>query len=152
MAPVSARPAPAPAAAPSPAGTARPASDGYELLIASGVAWIVTAALTGYLALEQLNAGQTLSRFGLDSGSLNASAAWNGFAAVVTAFFGARMLMRATRLLSWSMAWALISVASGAYQVANGVSDATFVLSVVAAGTAGVLSFAAWNTQRQAVS
>jgi hypothetical protein len=141
-------PAAAPNAVPpfAPTSTARNDAD---LILAAGVSWIVCAAFTGYLALEQLNAGNTLSRFGIDSGNYTASAAWNGIAAVVTIYFAARLLRRNSTNLVASMIWAAISVVSGGYQVANGVNDAAFLFSIVAAGAAGVLSLAAWTTLRK---
>lgn len=128
-------------AAPRP-DTPATSEPGIEMAIAAGVAWVICAALTGYLALEQLNASQALSRLGISAGDLGTDAIWNGFSAIVTVYFGARLLMRDRGLFIGSMIWALVSVGSGAYQIANGVSDGTFVLSVVAAGVAGVLSLA----------
>lgn len=118
-------------------------AENSQLVVGAGIAWIVAAALTGYLALEQLNALQTLQRFGLATGNYELDAAWNGLAAIITVYFGAILLMKRTGHLTASIIWAVVSVVGGVYQVANGVSDAAFLGSIVAAGAAGVLSLAA---------
>lgn len=110
------------------------------IVVGGGIAWIVAAVAIGYLALLQLGyAGTTL-----DNGSFEALAIWNGIAAAITVYFGARLLMSPTRsTLHVSVIWAAISVASGAYQIANGATHELFLLSTLAAGVAGVLSLAA---------
>jgi len=109
-----------------------------------GVAWILCAALTGYLALLQLGAAQTLAALGLDQGDLQTYAAWNGIAAVVTVVFGVRLLQRPTRgTLNWSIAWGILSVIGGVTQIGSGASNDVFIGSIVAAGVAGALSYAA---------
>jgi hypothetical protein len=102
------------------------------------------AALTGYLALLQLGAAQTLARLGLNQGDLQTYAAWNGISAFVTVVFGVRLLQRPTRgTLNWSIGWAILSVIGGAIQVSSGASNDIFLGSIVAAGVAGALSYAA---------
>ncbi len=108
--------------------------------MAAGVAWILTAAVTAYLALLQWSYVGTM----FDDGTYQLNALWNGIAAVLTAYFGARCLMNPPRgLLGTSTAWGVLSVAWGAYQIANGATHELFLLSVLGAGVAGILSLAA---------
>jgi len=113
-----------------------PAATNVPML--AGLAWLLGAALTGYLAYQQWSLGST---FG--SADYQATAAWNAFTALVTLYFGARLIASPSRrLLDWSAAWAILSVASGVVQIATaGLVGDVFVMSVIAAAVAGVLSF-----------
>jgi len=125
------------------ASSIRSGSDANLMLDPSGDR-ILCAALTGYLALLQLGAAQTLAALGLDQGDLQTYAAWNGIAAVVTVVFGVRLLQRPTRgTLNWSIAWGILSVIGGVTQIGSGASNDVFIGSIVAAGVAGALSYAA---------
>ncbi len=107
---------------------------------AAGIAWLLTAAATGYLALLQFGVVGTL----FDDGTYQAYAFWNGIAAALTAYFGARCLTNPPRgFLGTSTAWGALSVLSGVYQIANGATNDLFLLATLGAGVAGVLSFAA---------
>ena len=108
--------------------------------MAAGVAWILTAAVTAYLALLQWSYAGTP----VDDGSYQLSALWNGVAAALTAYFGARCLTNPPRgFLGTSTAWGALSVAWGAYQIANGATHELILLGVLGAGVAGILSLAA---------
>lgn len=111
----------------------------------AGLAWLTCAALTGYLAYQQWAYSQLIKGTILDSGNvgttLEQTALFNAFSAVVTLYFGARILTKPThRLLTWSAFWAVISVGWGILQISQGVSNDIFVFSLIAAGVAGVLS------------
>jgi hypothetical protein len=96
--------------------------------------------LAGYLAYQQWTIGRLI---GSPSEYLMA-AIGNAGSAIVTAYFAARLLMKPTRgILGTSAVWATLSVAWGIYQIANGVTGKVFVLSILAAGAAGVLSLVA---------
>jgi hypothetical protein len=103
-----------------------------------GIAWIVCAALTGYLAYQQWTFGSATS-----SSEMTGTATWNAVAAAVTLYFGARLIASPSRsILDWSAAWAVLSVIGGLVQIVllDVVGD-VFVLSVIAAAIAGVLSY-----------
>ena len=120
----------------------QPASN--QLAIAGGVAWIISAALIAYLALLQLGLAGQLQSFGLGDQGLTATAIWNGFAAIVTLYFGARLLRQPSReALGGSVVWAVITVVLQGYQVATGATHWAYIGSTAAALVAGVLSFAA---------
>lgn len=109
----------------------------------AGLSWIGSAVAMGYLAFLQLQ----YSSLGLvgsrDAGTL---AIWNGVAAAITAFFGARLILGATRrFLANSIGWAVLNVAWGVYQISQGVSAGAFLIATLLAGIAGVLSFVAWQ-------
>jgi hypothetical protein len=130
--------------APLPAALSSDKPDDNQSARLGGIAWIICAALTGYLALLQYGAVGTLNSFGLNSGDLQTYAAWNGIAAALTVYFGVRLLQRPNRgFLGTSTAWGAISVLGGVYQVSTGATNEIFLGSIVAAGVAGVLSFAA---------
>lgn len=118
-------------------------SDNLSATLA-GVAWLAAAAILAYLAFEQWSLGSNLVAAGLADQGLRATAAWNGLSALLTAYFGARCLRQPNRsFLTTSVGWAILNVALGIYQVVNGVGETLFVLTIVASGLAGVLSFAA---------
>jgi hypothetical protein len=122
---------------PTPTGAAAPSGN---LSTFAGFAWLASAALTAFLAYQQWSFSVEFP-----SSDLASTAVWNGVTAAITLFFAARLIGTPSRsILDWSIVWALISVVSGVYQVATaeGVGD-VFVLSVIAAATAGVLSFVA---------
>lgn len=126
-----------PIAAIPPASVAAPAN---QLAAAGGVAWIIAAALTGYLALLQFGFVGTI----LDGGSLQALAIWNGFAAALTLYFGVRCLKEPPRgFLTTMVAWGVLNVVWGINQVSGGASHWAYLGSIVAAGVAGGLCLAA---------
>lgn len=124
-------------ASPAPViGTPPMASTTPALL--AGLAWLVAAALGAYLAYQQWTVAQLLA----DS-DLQVTAAWNALAAIVTLYFGARIIASPSRsLLNNSAAWAALSVLLGVVQATSGVAD-IFVWAIIAAAAAGVLSFVA---------
>ena len=62
--------------------------------------------------------------------------------ALITLFFGARLIMSPTRrLLDWSAAWAVLSVSGGVLQIAGGTISDVFALATITAAVAGVLSW-----------
>lgn len=114
---------------------------------AGGIAWIVSAMFTGYLALVQV--GFASSGLGALSGLVNTlsfDATFNGVTAVVTLYFGARLLMDPPRgFLRGSTVWGVLSVAWGAFQIANGATYWAFYGSIVASAAAGILSYVAYS-------
>jgi hypothetical protein len=109
----------------------------------AGVAWLITAAITGYLAFEQWTLATALG-VAASGRELMAVAALNGVSALITAYFGARCLQGPRKgQLGNAAVWGLLSVSFGVYQVAQGASYGVFLLSIVAAGVAGILSFVA---------
>lgn len=131
--------APPPSSGPTPP-TATNAAGNTALL--AGLSWLVAAALTGYLAYQQWSLSRELSALGLGDEGLGAYAGWNAIAAVITLFFGARLLTTPTRrLLDASAAWAVLSVIGGVLQIASSGSNDVFALGTIAAAVAGVLSF-----------
>jgi len=132
--------APAAATAETISGT-----DPGQLMIGAGIAWIVAAAASGYLALLQLNGGNELNAIGFDGSGLLSDAAFNGVGAILTVYFGARLIMRHRGLLSWSVGWAVLSVLGVGYEIATGLTNAELILSAVAAAIAGILSFVAYR-------
>jgi len=129
---------PTPAVAP-----AEPETDRTALTIA-GVSWLIAAALTGYLALEQFQLVNVARLLGYDTSQLTGTAAINAIAAVVTVFFGIRLLLRpSASILGWSIVWSIIDIVGGAYQASQGIGDAAFLGSIIAAGVAGIASFVA---------
>jgi hypothetical protein len=126
--------------------TATPEAQSYDNPAATfaGIAWIICAALTGYLALLQFGTARNLTSLGLDPGDLQTFALWNGVAAAVTVYFGVRLLQRPRRgFVNTSTAWGVLSVGGGIVQIASGATNDIFLGSIVAAGVAGVLSLAA---------
>ena len=113
----------------------------------AGVAWLVAAGILAYLAYVQWTLGAALTTAGFSDQGLRGVAAWNGVSALLTAYFGARCLRAPNKgFLTTSVGWAVLNVAWGTYQVVNGVGDSLFILTIVASGLAGVLSFAARDT------
>jgi hypothetical protein len=109
-----------------------------NLAVMAGVAWLISAALTAFLAYQQWSFASAFP-----SNDLTTSAGWNAVAAAITLYFAARLIGSPSRsLLDRSAAWAIVSVVSGVLQIAllPGVGD-LFALSVIAAAVAGVLSF-----------
>jgi hypothetical protein len=134
-------PASGPATAQVPAAAA-PAPGSNTQATLAGVAWLLCAVFTGYLGLLQFGYVGTA----LDDGSLQATAVWNLIAGALTLYLGTRLFSRPTRsFLGTSTAWALLVFAWNAYQVANGATHEAYLGATVAAGAAGVLSFAARN-------
>jgi hypothetical protein len=143
-APVSAPPSAVPAAAPILSAPAAPASADNLPATLAGVAWLGCAGILAFLAYAQWSLGSTLTSVGLSDEGLPAIAAWNGLSGLLTAYFGARCLRRPDKgFLMTSVGWAVLNVVWGTYQVINGVGESLFVLTIVASGLAGVLSFAA---------
>jgi hypothetical protein len=116
------------------------------LPLIAGLAWLVAAALTGYLAFLQLQfSGDSNTRLAEEARNL---AIGNGVSAAITVFFGAKLLIGADRrFLFNSAAWGALSVAWGAYQISQGVTADVFIAATVAAGVAGIVSLVA-GTQR----
>lgn len=122
------------AGSPATLSTPAAASSASPALMA-GVAWIVAAALTGYLAYQQWSIGSFLG-----SSDLQTTAAWNAFACVVTLYFAAKLITAPSRkLLDRSAAWAVLSVLLGLVQIT--VAGDIFALAIIATGVAGVLSW-----------
>lgn len=116
-------------------------SPSNNVATAAAIAWLISAALTGYLAYQQWTVYQALELAGMDPGEWGATAAWNAFSCLVTLYFGARILLSPSRsLLTWSVVWAAITVVGGVAQFGSGVGD-IFALAVISAGIAGVLSY-----------
>lgn len=115
----------------------------------AGVAWIVSAAMIGYLGLLQLGYVGTI----LDTGDLQANAIWNLISAAITVYFGARLLTKATRgNLRSSIIWAVINVLWNGFQITQGATHWAFVGATVGALTAGVLSLVALQSRPAAVA
>lgn len=128
---------PAPLVVPAtPATSVTPTSN---LPVMAGIAWLITAALTGYLAYQQWTYSQQFS----DSSDLQLAAAWNGLACAVTLYFAARHIASPSRrLLDGSAAWAILSVVGGIIQIEGPSPDGdVFAASVIGAAVAGILSF-----------
>ncbi len=108
----------------------------------AGIAWLIGAAAIAYLAFLQLQYG---SLGFADSADATSLALFNGIAAAITVYIGARAILSPTkqRLLG-GVIWAVINVGWGAYQVSQGVTHEAFILSLVAFGVAGIVSFVAW--------
>lgn len=131
-----------------PAPNPEPASASGPPAVLAGVAWLITAALSGYLAYQQWTLSQQLASLGIGDEGLGAYAAWNAVAGAITLFFGARLLTSPSRrLLDASAAWAVLSVLGGLAQMASGTGNDVFAWGTIAAAAAGVLSFVA----RQAI-
>jgi hypothetical protein len=110
----------------------------------AGIAWLITGGLTAYLAYQQLQAYQLLQSFGAATGDLGTYAIVNGVSAAVTFWFGARLLTKPSRSLhGWSIVWAIISVTGGVLQLAQGIGNDVFALSIITSAAAGVISAAA---------
>ena len=142
---------------PSPGGSDARGADASatkQVETAGGVAWIICALFTGYLALVQFGIASTLGS--LDRGvvgSLNLDAIFNGLAAALTVYFGARLLLSPPRgFLGTSTVWGVLDVIWGTYQIANGASHWAFYGSVVAAAAAGILSFVAYSQRPKPVA
>jgi len=119
-----------------------PAAPGQatQVTTLAGLAWIVCAALTGYLAFIQLGYAGTV----LDDGSLQSAALWNGVTAALTLFFGAKLLTKPDRgFLGTSTAWAVLVVLWNGYNIMNGATHEAYIGATVAALAAGVLSWSA---------
>jgi hypothetical protein len=131
-----------PVTAPGPTPSAEPnQTDGVtpNLLLIAGLAWIGSAAAIGYLAFLQLQYASTQLPGAEDVGTV---ALWNGVTAAVTLYFGAKIIIAPTRrLMTNSTIWAVLTVAYGVYQVSQGVTADVYILALVLAGVAGVLSF-----------
>ena len=69
---------------------------------------------------------------------------WNGVAAVVTAYFGARCVRNPDHRFLWfSTLWGAFGVILGIAQVAGGAAYWLYYLVLVLSGVAGMLSFVA---------
>ena len=123
---------------PPPAPTAPGQSTQVTTL--AGIAWIICAALTGYLAFIQLGYAGTI----VDDGSLPSLALWNGVTAALTLSFGAKLLTKPDRgFLGTSTAWAALVVLWNGYNIMNGATHEAYIGATVAALAAGVLSWSA---------
>lgn len=104
---------------------------------------MVGAAGLAYLAFLQL---QYSSQGHADAADVQNLAIWNGIAAGITAYFGAVLIVRPTpQRLMGSAIWAILNVGWGAIQVSQGVTHPAYLISLVAFGAAGVLSFVSWQ-------
>jgi hypothetical protein len=145
-------------AAPTPPVAAPTVAPTNTVAAIAGVAWLVAAALAGYLAYQQWTYARLVSGTGLDPGgnvasTLSQDAAFNAVSAVVTLYFGAKLIVGPTRKhLGWSMAWAALDVILGVVQIGQGATSDIFAFSMIAAGTAGILSFAAYSASPEAPS
>jgi hypothetical protein len=123
-------------------GVGRPAGEDTIGLIA-GLAWIGAALCFGYLAFLQL---QYAPLAGLQESELRGLALWNGIAAAITLFVGARLILGGTASdLLGSAVWGALNVVYGAWQISQGVTHEVFMLGTLLSGTAGILSFVAWQ-------
>lgn len=108
----------------------------------AGLAWLITAALTAYLAYEQWSLSQAVVALGISDEGLAGYAGWNAIAAAITLFFGARLLTTPSRkLLDRSAAWAALSVLGGVAQIALSAGSGLFALVTIGSAVAGVLSY-----------
>jgi hypothetical protein len=131
----------APAASP-PIASAPSQQANNILRLIAGLAWLLAAALTGYLAFLQLQfSAATEGRLGNEAMSL---AITNGISAAITVFFGAKLLMAPSRrFLFNSAAWAALSVTWAVIQIMQGVTADVFIMATVASAVAGILSLVA---------
>ena len=115
-----------------------------QLPLIAGVAWLIGAAAIAYLALLQLQYSSLGFADSTDAGSL---ALFNGVAAAITVYVGARAIMSPTRqrLLGGAI-WGVANVGWGAYQVSQGVTHEAFIVALIAFGIAAIVSFVAWTT------
>ena len=91
------------------------------LTTVAGVAWIIAAAATGYLALQQWQAAGLLKSIVGDDNGFTSYAVFNALAAALTVYFGARLLTSPTRgILTSSVWWALLSVLGAVVQTGTG--------------------------------
>jgi hypothetical protein len=136
----------------SPPPTKAPIARDHTIEVVAGVAWLIAAGCGGYLALQQLQLVQYAQAFGVDAGGLQGTAVLNGVFAIITVFFGIKLFMQPSEgLLSLSILWAIVDVAGGLLQAGQGIGNAAFLGSIVAAGVAGICSFVA-RQQADAVS
>jgi hypothetical protein len=110
----------------------------------------------GYLALEQLGAAGTIDTLNRISeafggattsvGDLRLTAGLNGLFALLTLYFGIKLLRHPTRgFLQTSMAWAVLNAIWNGYSIANGVTNGAYLGATIAAIAAGAFSFVAWS-------
>lgn len=132
-------------AASSPVAAPPASSQQNQLATWAGLSWLASAALLAFLAFQQFEAASLASSIGLgDASEITATAAWNGLQAIITAFFAVRCLRGPDRgFLTTSVAWAVVNVGFGVYQVVNGATYWVFYAFLIASGLAGVLSWAA---------
>jgi hypothetical protein len=139
-------PSPTPSRAPSTLPGSAPATNVEPI---AGVAWIVSAALIGYLGLLQLGYVGTI----LDTGGLQGLAIWNLIAAAITLYFGARLLTKATAgNLRSSILWAVINVVWNGFEITQGATHWAFIAATVGALAAGVLSLVALQSRPAVVA
>ena len=129
-------------AQPTPAG---PPPRG-QAATAAGIAWIIAAALIGFVALQQLAAANTVDVLNRVSADAVEGGRLAEAVAALTVYFGARLLRNPPRsFLQTSFFWAVLIVGWAAYQVSAGVRSEIFIAATIVAGVAGTLSLAAWS-------
>lgn len=110
----------------------------------AGIAWLIAAALIGYLGLQQLQVASVAGTYGLSANDYRQAAIWNLVSSGITLLFGIRLLRRPTAgLLGWSVFWAIATVLYGIYQINSGFTGDTFLVYVLASGAAGIVSLVA---------
>ena len=119
------------------------ASSGTPAILA-GLAWLAASAVMGYLGYQQWTVSQAMLAAGEGDHGLGGYAAWNAVSAIVTLYLGARWLT-GPRLgfMGRSIAWSVLTVASGGLQIGSGGIDDLYVFAAVASAAAGVLSLVA---------
>jgi hypothetical protein len=126
-----------------PTPTSPPASVDRRATISliAGLLWIGAGLCFGYLAFLQLQYAPVL---GGQADQLRGLALWNRIGAAITLFFGARLIMGASRsTLAGSAVWAGLGVVYGVWQISQGITHEVFVLGTLLTGAAGVLSLVA---------
>ena len=113
---------------------------------AAGIAWIIAAALIGFVALQQLAAANSLDVLNRVSADAVEGGRLAEAVAALTVYFGARLLGNPPRsFLQTSFFWAVLIVGWAAYQVSAGIRSEIFTAATIVAGVAGMLSLAAWS-------
>lgn len=136
-------PEPTPSLEPRPNPATQPTPD-RTIEILAGIAWLIAAVLLGYLGLQQFQAASVADFYGLNADDYRQSAIWNLVSAAITLYFGVRVLRTSTvGLLGWSVAWAIVTVLLGIYQINEGFTGDVFLGYIVASGAAGILSLVA---------
>jgi hypothetical protein len=126
---------------PTPPATAGSVDRSATISLIAGLAWIGAGVCFGYLAFLQLQYAPIL---GGQADQLRGLALGNGIGAAITLFFGARLILGASRsTLMGSAVWAGLGVAYGAWQISQSLTHEIFLLGTLLTGVAGVLGFVA---------
>lgn len=84
-----------------------------QVAMLAGMAWILSAAVGGYIAFLQWQYAQVAATFGESPGDYQTSALWNAAGAALTTYFGARCLGDPPRDGRWALMPILAIPASG---------------------------------------